>query len=389
MRMAVLVSGGEPGFDGRLYIAASRAWLAGQDPWNTQIQGIKYAAPPPSLLSTAPLVPLPEPVAVGLIMLVGLVGTWWALRQLGLPAWWLLFPPFVDALWNANPQVLLLPLLVAGSRGTAVATVIKIYAAVPALLLGHARGIASATVALLVSAPILPWAIFIRRFQEIASTLATQSSGGMSASTSLLSTMIAIGALLLVGRQRAAWLAVPGLWPSTQWYYASIAVPGLTPIAAALAAVPAQGFMVAALVAAALEVRFLRVQSPPKPEIGLPKGDIRIGSHRASPYPERMPLSSISGKARENHNCYSFFHLRFSLFSFTASMQPSPPAPLPSDGRGEIGYVLNTITATSALRLGSSWTGALASVSSATCWQILKPCWRQNSSKSEMESERT
>ena len=49
----------------------------------------------------------------------------------------------------------------------------------------------------------------------------------------------------------------------------------------------------------------------------------------------------------------------------------------------------NTITATSALRFGSSWTGALASVSSATCWQILKPCWRQNSSKSEMESERT
>ncbi len=52
-------------------------------------------------------------------------------------------------------------------------------------------------------------------------------------------------------------------------------------------------------------------------------------------------------------------------------------------------YVLNTITATSALRFGSSWTRALASVSNATCWQILKPCWRQNSSKSAIESERT
>jgi hypothetical protein len=273
MRLGVLVTEGAPGFDGRLYIAASRAWLAGHDPWNTQIDGIKYAAPPPSLLSTAPLVALPEPIAVGLIMLVGLVGTWWALRQLGLPAWWLLFPPFVDAIWNANPQVLLLPLLVAGSRGTAVATVVKVYAVVPGLLLGHVRGLAYATVALLVSAPILPWATFLHRFHEIASTLATQSSGGMSASTSLLSTIVAIGALVVMGRQRAAWLAVPGLWPSTQWYYASIAVPGLTPIAAALAAVPAQGFMVAALVAAALEVRFLHVKAPPRPDAAWPEGD--------------------------------------------------------------------------------------------------------------------
>ena len=93
----------------------------------------------------------------------------------------------------------------------------------------------------------------------------------MSASTSLLATIVAIGALFIVGRQRAAWLAVPGLWPSTQWYYASIAVPGLTPIAAALAAVPAQGFMVAALVVAALEVRLLRVRALSRPDRGLPE----------------------------------------------------------------------------------------------------------------------
>jgi hypothetical protein len=257
MRLAVLIRGGVPGFDGRLYIAASHAWLSGMDPWDTRLGGIAYAAPPPSLLGTAPLTVLPEPVGIGLIVIFGFLGTWWALRRLGLPVWWLLFPPFVDAIWNANPQVLLLPLLVAGSGGTAVAVLIKIYAAVPALILGRVRALAYAAVAVLLTMPFLPWATFVRRFPDIASALATQSSGGMSASVSILSTLIAIAALILVGRQRAAWLAVPGLWPSSQWYYATLAVPGLTPIAAALAAVPAQGFMTASLVAAALEVHCL------------------------------------------------------------------------------------------------------------------------------------
>ena len=79
-------------------------------------------------------------------MLFGLVGTWWALRRLGLPAWWLFFPPFVDAVWNANPQVLLLPLLVAGSRGAAVAALIKLYAGVPALIQGRVRALVYAAV---------------------------------------------------------------------------------------------------------------------------------------------------------------------------------------------------------------------------------------------------
>ena len=85
MRLVVLVRGGAPGFDGRLYMAASQAWLSGLDPWDTRLGGIAYAAPPPSLLATAPLTLLPEPVSIGLIVLFGLVGTWWALQRLGLP----------------------------------------------------------------------------------------------------------------------------------------------------------------------------------------------------------------------------------------------------------------------------------------------------------------
>lgn len=254
MRIAVLVRLGEPGFDGRLYIEASRAWLAGGDPWDVQLNGVAYAAPPPSLLFTAPFVALPVPIAIGLIVGVGLVGTWWALRRLGIPAWWLLFPPFVDGLWNANPQVLLLPLIVAGSAGGTVAVIVKAYAAVPLILLGRLRAVALAAAAIVVTAPALPWDIYLRRFGEIARTLEAQSQEGMSASTSWALVAIAALALAVVGRRRAAWLAVPGLWPSTQWYYATLAVPGLTPIAAALMAIPTQGAVVVALVAAAVEL---------------------------------------------------------------------------------------------------------------------------------------
>ena len=254
MRLAVLVDVGEPGFDGRLYIEASRVWLAGGDPWNVQLNGTAFAAPPPSLLTAAPFVALPVPIAIGLIVGVGLVGTWWALRRLGIPAWWLLFPPFVDGLWNANPQVLLLPLIVAGSAGGAAATIVKAYAAVPLILLGRFRAVALAAAAIAVTIPVLPWDIYLRRFGEISRTLEAQSQGGMSATTSWAFIAIAVLAIAVVGRRRAAWLVVPGLWPSTQWYYATLAVPGLTPVAAALMAIPAQGAVVVALVAAAIEV---------------------------------------------------------------------------------------------------------------------------------------
>lgn len=254
MRLVVLVGLGEPGFDGRLYIEASRVWLTGGDPWNVQLNGTAYAAPPPSLLATAPFVVLPVSIAIGLIVGAGLVGTWWALRRLGIPAWWLVFPPFVDGLWNANPQVLLLPLIVAGSVGGAAATIVKVYAAVPLILLGRLRAVALAAAVIVVTVPVLPWEIYLRRFGEISGRLEAQSQGGMSATTSWALIAIAVLALAVIGRRRAAWLAVPGLWPSTQWYYATLAVPGLTPVAAALMAIPAQGAVVVALVAAAIEV---------------------------------------------------------------------------------------------------------------------------------------
>jgi len=134
---------------------------------------------------------------------------------------------------------------------------VKIYALVPILILGRWRPLAVAAIAPLLSAPFLPWREFVDAFPAIVERLRVQSSGGMSATSWWPLIPVAAGALVLAGRDRAAWLVLPVLWPSSQWYYATIAIPAFairTPpvaLAAALLAVPIPGFPVLAAVAVA------------------------------------------------------------------------------------------------------------------------------------------
>jgi hypothetical protein len=65
---------------------------------------------------------------------------------------------------------------------------------------------------------------------------------------------VAIGAAVLIGRERLAWLAVPVFWPFTQWYYAAMALPAVTPLAAMALATPVAGATTVALVIAVVEL---------------------------------------------------------------------------------------------------------------------------------------
>ena len=133
MRLVLVVPGG-PGFDGRLYRSATVAWLHGQDPWQVVQGGVWFGAPPPSLIPMIPFALLPEDLAVGLMLVIGVLASVWAIRRLGAPMWWLAFPPLVDGMWNANPHVVVLPLLLAGLAPIAI--IVKVYAAiVPAIRL--------------------------------------------------------------------------------------------------------------------------------------------------------------------------------------------------------------------------------------------------------------
>jgi hypothetical protein len=243
----------EPGYDGMLYRTATVSWMQGLDPWATPVEGAAFAAPPPTLLVMLPFALVPEPIArVGLLVL-GVLASIWMIRRLKLPIWWLAFPPLVDGLYIGNPHVFVAPLLVAGLAP--IAAFFKVYAlAVPALRL-QVRALVVTAVLLLVTIPLLPWGQFFAEWPQITDALRRQAAGtGLSVLATPWLLPVAVAAAVLVGRERMAWLSVPVFWPYTQWYYASMAIPGVTPLAAMALATPVAGATTVALVIVVAEL---------------------------------------------------------------------------------------------------------------------------------------
>lgn len=217
------------GFDASLYAAASAAWIGGADPWAVSQAGIYYAAPPPTLLAFVPFAWLP-PLLVSVIWIFGSFGlAWLAIRTLRLPIWWLAFPPLVDASLVGNPDVAVLALLVVGGgRLGALAPFFKIYAIVPMVGERRWRQFAVSLVLLAASWFVLPWATWLAQLPIITAHL-IKTSATTSVFGQPILMAVAVIALLSIGFRRAGWLAVPLLWPYTQFHYAAISVPGLSP----------------------------------------------------------------------------------------------------------------------------------------------------------------
>jgi hypothetical protein len=273
MRLSALAQFGEPAYDGMLYRAATIRWLEGGDPWLIPESGAVYAAPPPTLLAMLPFAVVPEALARPLLLVLGAAASIWMIRRLKLPLWWLAFPPLVDVLWNANPHVFVAPLLVAGLAP--LAALVKLYAgAVPSIRLDW-KALAATAALLLVTLPFLPWGLFIERWPDVNRALNNQSAGGgLSVWVTPLLVPVAVVAALLLGRERLAWWSIPVFWPFTQWYYSSIALPVLTPLAAVALSVPVPGATTVALVIAVGEAYWKsrqrrdadRLQEQPNPD---------------------------------------------------------------------------------------------------------------------------
>jgi len=225
------------GVDARHYQRAADAWLAGADPWKVTEGGITFAAAPHTLLFYAPTSLLPLDVSVAAWMVAGLVASVWLVRRLGLPLWWLAFPPLVHSIWNGNPQTIALALLVLGSTAAAaVAVLIKLYAAVP--LLVRPRALIVAGIALVVTLPLLPWQLYVQEGFGVTSHLETAWNG--SAWRIPILVIPTLAALWVIRKRGAEWLAVPAAWPATQFYYVAMALPATVgrPILAAALALP-------------------------------------------------------------------------------------------------------------------------------------------------------
>jgi hypothetical protein len=238
--LAFHVGSAAVGLDARIYAAAARAWLEGQNPWTATVLGVTYAAPPPTLVAFVPFGWLPDGVTAGVWVVGSIAAGLWMIRRLRLPWWWILFPPLSSGAMSGNPDVLVAALLVAGGPAAdTAALLLKVYAAGP--LLGERRwkSLAAGAGCLAASLLVLPWATYIAQFPTIAETLRVQSTG-LSAWGSVPLMTLALISLGVLGWRRAGWFAVPAVWPSTQAHYATIAMPGLAefrswPLAAAAA----------------------------------------------------------------------------------------------------------------------------------------------------------
>ena len=208
--------------DLRIYRAAADAAIHGGDPWRAGVEGLTFAAPPPALIPYIPAALLPESVAIVLYAGLSIVAGVFVLRALGLPLWWLLFPPLAECFVVLNADVFVIALLVAGRRWAFAAIVFKVYAAVPLILQRRWVAVAIGGLVCALSLPLL--ATFIADRDLITAALDLQSSGGLSAWGSWLMVPTII-ALVVLGRRGADWLSVPALWPYTQLHYNVLALP--------------------------------------------------------------------------------------------------------------------------------------------------------------------
>ena len=236
------------GVDARIYYRGVVAWLHGGDPWDAVVNAggaaYHYAGSPATTVVLAPAGLLSEDAFAAVWLVLTAVAAVYILRRVHLPIWWLLFPPISEALFSANPQLIVLALILADrSWLAALATALKVYAFIPLAGESRWRAIGVAVAFNVVTIAIAPglWLRYIQEFGRISGRLAYESIQGFSAfyfPGLLAVTAAALVLLALRDRRAAGWLAVPAVWPASQLHYSTMALPVMTPLLAFFLAIP-------------------------------------------------------------------------------------------------------------------------------------------------------
>lgn len=229
---------GPLGTDGRIYYEAAAAMRAGLDPWLAGPVGIRFNGPPITILPLVPFTFIPEVTAVWIWTGASAIAAWVAVRRLGLAPYWILFPPLVDGIAAANPNVVALALLTVPFGG-GLASFLKVYLAAPLAIWGRWRDLLILAAAVVVTAPLLPWGLFVTDSGQIGSAYTAQAHGGFSASGWWI--VPTVLALAYLGRDKAGWLVVPMLWPNAGYHYGLFALGAAHPILGLLMSLPWQG----------------------------------------------------------------------------------------------------------------------------------------------------
>jgi hypothetical protein len=239
--------------DARHYQRAASAWLTGGDPWQVREMGVLYASAPHTLVFYAPTHLLPFDLAIALWMIGGLAAAVWAVRRLELPLWWVLFPPLAHALWNGNPQPIVLAFLVAATPwASTLALGLKLYVGVQLLFRPKHLLIAGAIVG--AATLLLPWQLYLQ------AGVSEHVEGAWNGSAwRFWPLLIPTGlALVVLWRKGGEWWSIPAVWPATQFYYVATVLPAVAKrqVLAALTALPVPLLVpVVVIVLAAIELR--------------------------------------------------------------------------------------------------------------------------------------
>jgi hypothetical protein len=304
------------GRDFRIYRNAAVALVNGGDPWSAfstwNNTDWHFAALPTAAQLFIPFAWFPE--GMGMVVFFALCGVASAVafRRLGLPLWWLLFPPLMEGLVAANPQILLLGLLLAGGPlARALAAGLKVYSIVPVIARREWAGLVAVVGLFVLSFAVAPglWSTYFNEFGTISSRISQESHGGLSAAILLdpatFGSMIhgdglirLLPGLLLFGLvclillvvalrdvRSAGWLAVPLLWPAAEYHYATFAIPVARRTSIWIIAVPLLPTYLLGLILLAWEVTAERraiVREPPPEGLASWLQSLRPGHSRAA-----------------------------------------------------------------------------------------------------------
>jgi hypothetical protein len=254
---------GHPALDAHIYVAGSRAFLNGLDPWQASYLGFHYAAAPPTTVAVAPIALLPEPTAAAVLWGIGLLAALAIAIRFRRP-WMLAFPPLVQGVLLGNPIVGMMALLLVAP---AAAGVLKPHALVVLAVQRRWRMLAIASgILVLIGAPL--WWRYVVDFGMVSSRMDTESGGGLDVwgTPLLIPSLVAFVALLRLDPVRASWLALPAFLPNSGHYTAIVALPILEPWSALLMAVPIAGLPGVVIIVEAVRAGWQTRRNPARPD---------------------------------------------------------------------------------------------------------------------------
>lgn len=239
--------------DAHIYFRATESWVQGLDPWATSWQDVPFAAPPHALLLNLPFVPLGEDLAVGAWVALNAASVVYLLRRFRLPFWWAFFHPLTEGFLAASPDITLAAMALIG--GSAIAAVAKPYS-IPAILAARRwRSIIVAAVALIVTAPLLPWSYFLGATDRVANAFRDYTVTVSAFGAPLLMATTA-AALVSLGRSKGLMLTTPGLLAQQPHYVVfSLEAIARSPILAVSMALPMEHLAAVGVIAYAISTK--------------------------------------------------------------------------------------------------------------------------------------